>query len=117
MAVERFRIVGGARLCGEVKVAGAKNSVLKLMAATLLAPGKSTIRNVPEIVDVEIMAELLTRLGCSIERGKDFVTIDVPVAPGHRAEYDLVRKMRASINIARPTGRTRWPGRGRVTWW
>lgn len=102
MAVERFRIVGGARLCGEVKVAGAKNSVLKLMAATLLAPGKSTIRNVPEIVDVEIMAELLTRLGCSIERGKDFVTIDVPVAPGHRAEYDLVRKMRASINVLGP---------------
>lgn len=102
MAAERFRIVGGARLHGEVKVAGAKNSVLKLMAATLLAPGKTTIRNVPDIVDVEIMADLLTRLGCSIERGEDSVTIDVPVAPGHRAEYDLVRKMRASINVLGP---------------
>lgn len=72
------------------------------MAATLLAPGTTTIRNVPEIVDVEIMAELLTRLGCSVERGEDFVTIDVPIAPGHRAEYDLVRKMRASINVLGP---------------
>jgi UDP-N-acetylglucosamine 1-carboxyvinyltransferase len=102
MTSERFRIVGGARLHGEVRVSGAKNSVLKLMAATLLAPGRSTIRNVPDIVDVEIMAELLTRLGCSVERGDGFVIIDVPQIPGHRAEYDLVRKMRASINVLGP---------------
>jgi len=102
MTSERFRIVGGARLHGEVTVSGAKNSVLKLMAATLLAPGRSTIRNVPEIVDVEIMVDLLTRLGCSVERGDDFVIIDVPEVPGHRAEYDLVRKMRASINVLGP---------------
>lgn len=102
VATERFRIVGGARLRGAVKVTGAKNSVLKLMAATLLAPGKTTIRNVPEIVDVEIMADLLTRLGCSIERGEGSLAIDVPVTPGHRAEYDLVRKMRASINVLGP---------------
>ena len=102
MKSERFRIVGGARLHGQVKVSGAKNSVLKLMAATLLAPGRSTIRNVPEIVDVEIMADLLTRLGCSIERGEGYVIIDVPEVPGHRADYDLVRKMRASINVLGP---------------
>jgi UDP-N-acetylglucosamine 1-carboxyvinyltransferase len=102
MTSERFRIVGGVRLHGEVRVSGAKNSVLKLMAATLLAAGRSTIRNVPEIVDVEIMADLLTRLGCAIERGEDFVIIDVPEVPGHRADYDLVRKMRASINVLGP---------------
>jgi UDP-N-acetylglucosamine 1-carboxyvinyltransferase len=102
MTSERFRIVGGVRLHGEVWVSGAKNSVLKLMAATLLAPGRSTIRNVPEIVDVDIMAVLLTRLGCSVERGNNFVVIDVPAVPGHRAEYDLVRKMRASINVLGP---------------
>jgi len=102
MTSERFRIVGGARLHGEVRVSGAKNSVLKLMAATLLAPGRSTIRNVPDIVDVEIMAELLTRLGCTVERGDGFAIIDVPQIPGHRAEYDLVRKMRASINVLGP---------------
>lgn len=99
---ERLRIVGGARLQGEVTVAGAKNSVLKLMAATLLAPGKTFIGNVPDIADVAIMADLLTRLGCTVLSGSGFVTIDVPEVPGHRADYDLVRKMRASINVLGP---------------
>ena len=89
----RFRIVGGARLIGEVRVSGAKNSALKLMAAALLATGKTTIRNVPDIADIAIMAELLTRLGCTVVREKDWVTIDVPENPGHRADYDLVRKL------------------------
>ena len=99
---DRFRIVGGASLKGEVTVTGAKNSVLKLMAASLLAVGKTTIRNVPDIADVDIMAELLTRLGCTIERTVSTVTIDVPAALSHRADYDLVRKMRASINVLGP---------------
>ena len=98
----RFRIVGGARLHGEVRVSGAKNSALKLMAAALLATGKTTIRNVPDIADIGIMAELLTRLGCTVVRGDEWVTIDVPDVPGHRADYDLVRKMRASINVLGP---------------
>lgn len=72
------------------------------MAATLLAPGKTTILNVPEIADVGIMADLLTRLGCTVSRGKNSVTVDVPVIPGHRADYDLVRKLRASINVLGP---------------
>ena len=99
---ERLRIVGGARLQGEVAVAGAKNSVLKLMAAALLAPGKTRIGNVPEIADVGIMSELLTRLGCRVERGAGVVSIEVPQKLGHRADYDLVRKMRASINVLGP---------------
>jgi len=101
-AIDRFRVVGGARLVGEVSVSGAKNSALKLMAASLLAAGKTTIRNVPDIADVDIMADLLTRLGCTVVRGADLVTIDVPEVPGHRADYDLVRKMRASINVLGP---------------
>jgi len=101
-SLDRFRVTGGARLRGEVSVAGAKNSVLKLMAASLLAVGKSTITNVPEIADVEIMAELLTRLGCTVVHSKDILTIDVPEVLGHRADYDLVRKMRASINVLGP---------------
>jgi len=99
---DRFRVVGGARLHGEVTISGAKNSALKLMAATLLAPGKSTISNVPDIADVEIMGDLLTRLGCSVKNNNGVVTIDVPLIPGHRADYDLVRKMRASINVLGP---------------
>ena len=99
---DRFRIVGGTSLRGEVAVTGAKNSVLKLMAASLLAAGTTTIRNVPDIADVDIMADLLTRLGCTVVRGADTVTITVPQEPAHRADYDLVRKMRASINVLGP---------------
>ena len=99
---DRFRITGGCRLEGEVTVTGAKNSVLKLMAASLLAVGTTTIRNVPDIADVDIMADLLTRLGCTVKHDGSVVTIDVPAAPLHRADYDLVRKMRASINVLGP---------------
>lgn len=101
---DKFRVVGGAHLKGEVEVSGAKNSVLKLMAASLLAPGKTILENVPDIADVAIMSELLTRLGCGIDRDLSAATIeiDVPGEPLHRADYDLVRKMRASINVLGP---------------
>jgi UDP-N-acetylglucosamine 1-carboxyvinyltransferase len=99
---DRFRIHGGARLVGEVYVGGAKNSVLKLMAASLLAVGKSTIANVPAIADVEIMSDLLRRLGCTVTHEGALLTIEVPQVPMHRADYDLVRKMRASINVLGP---------------
>ena len=101
-SLDRFRITGGCRLEGEVTVTGAKNSVLKLMAASLLAVGTTTIRNVPDIADVDIMADLLTRLGCTVKHEGSVVTIDVPATPLHRADYDLVRKMRASINVLGP---------------
>lgn len=83
---------------------GAKNSVLKLMAAALLAPGTTTIREVPDILDVAIMGELLQRLGCSVERDVTgaAVSITVPEHPGHQADYDLVRRMRASICVLGP---------------
>ncbi|HZI98497.1 MAG TPA: UDP-N-acetylglucosamine 1-carboxyvinyltransferase [Actinomycetales bacterium] len=102
--MERIRVVGGAPLRGEVSVSGAKNSVLKLMAATLLAPGRSTLLDVPEIVDVAIMSELLRRLGCEVEHdlAGSRLDIDVPERPGHRADYELVRAMRASISVLGP---------------
>ena len=102
--MERLRVVGGARLSGTVRVSGAKNSALKLMAATLLAPGESKITNLPAIADVDYMAELLTRLGCSVKVNNELheVIIQVPKKLGHRADYDLVRKMRASINVLGP---------------
>ena len=101
---DRFRVLGGTSLRGDVYVHGAKNSVLKLMAVTLLAPGKSTIHNVPDIADVAMMAELLETLGCKVVRdlSSQSVTIDVPETPGHRAEYEIVRKLRASINVLGP---------------
>ncbi|MFN9954022.1 MAG: UDP-N-acetylglucosamine 1-carboxyvinyltransferase, partial [bacterium] len=103
-SLDRFRVVGGTSLRGDVTIQGAKNSVLKLMAVTLLAPGKSTIHNVPDIADVAMMADLLERLGCTITRDirNQSISIDVPENPGHRAEYELVRKLRASINVLGP---------------
>ncbi len=102
--MEAFRVVGGTRLVGDVRVPGAKNSALKLMAAALLAVGRTTLVDVPDIVDVRIMAELLRRLGCDVDHDADggVVTITVPEIPGHRADYDLVRAMRASISVLGP---------------
>ena len=100
--MERFLVAGGARLAGEVSVTGAKNSVLKLMAASLLAEGRTTLTSVPDILDVTIMAEVLRRLGCVVERADGTVTIDVPAQPGHEADYDLVRRIRASIAVLGP---------------
>ena len=103
-ALTRFRITGGSPLSGEVGVVGAKNSALKLMAAALLAVGRTELSNVPQIVDVAVMAELLRRLGCTVERdlGAGTVSIDVPERLGHRADYELVRAMRASISVLGP---------------
>ena len=102
--MEAFRIVGGARLLGEVRVTGAKNSVLKLMAASLLAEGTTVLREVPHILDVEYMAELLRRLGCEVvhDVAERTVTITVHAVPHHKADYDLVRRLRASINVLGP---------------
>ncbi len=101
---ETIRVVGGSRLHGEVTVTGAKNSALKLMAASLLAAGRTVLEGVPDIVDVRIMAELLRRLGCEVVHlpASGTVEIDVPDQPGHRADYDLVRAMRASISVLGP---------------
>jgi UDP-N-acetylglucosamine 1-carboxyvinyltransferase len=102
--VEVLRVSGGARLQGEVQVHGAKNSVLKLMAASLLATGRTTLLDVPDIVDVRIMVALLDRLGCTVrhDAASRRLDIDVPADPGHRADYELVRAMRASISVLGP---------------
>ncbi|MEO6957225.1 MAG: UDP-N-acetylglucosamine 1-carboxyvinyltransferase [Antricoccus sp.] len=97
-----FRVVGGARLQGEVTVSGAKNSVLKLMAASLLATGTTTIHRVPDILDVAIMAEVLRRLGCVVERAEDTLQITVPPNPLTVTDYQLVRRMRATVAVLGP---------------
>jgi UDP-N-acetylglucosamine 1-carboxyvinyltransferase len=102
--MERFRVVGGASLLGEVSVVGAKNSALKLMAGALLAVGRTHLSNVPAIIDVTIMAELLRRLGCAVDydAGAGVVELDVPENIMHRADYELVRALRASICVLGP---------------
>jgi UDP-N-acetylglucosamine 1-carboxyvinyltransferase len=110
--VDVITVSGGSRLAGEVHVVGAKNSALKLMAAALLAPGRSVITNVPRITDIAIMGEVLRRLGCEVSFAADLsspagdraraVTVDVPDNPGTEADYDLVRRLRASICVLGP---------------
>jgi UDP-N-acetylglucosamine 1-carboxyvinyltransferase len=100
--VEILRVAGGARLAGEVTVVGAKNSVLKLMAAALLAEGRTEVTNIPRILDVTIMSEVLRRLGCDVVADGDTLVIDVPAEPRTEADYDLVRQLRASICVLGP---------------
>ncbi len=101
-----LRVTGGARLAGGVDVVGAKNSVLKLMAAALLAPGDTTIGNLPAISDVAIMRQLLERLGCTVTESEhdsvDRVTISTPQELSSEAPYELVRKIRGSICVLGP---------------
>lgn len=93
---------GGARLSGVVDVVGAKNSVLKLMAAALLAEGTTTLTNCPEILDVPLMADVLRSLGCTVAIDGGTVTIDVPAEPGSQADYRPVSKLRASVCVLGP---------------
>jgi UDP-N-acetylglucosamine 1-carboxyvinyltransferase len=99
---EHFRIHGGARLAGEVQVVGAKNSVLKLMAAALLAEGTTTITNCPEILDVPLMADVLRGLGCEVDVTGDTVGITTPAEPKHEADYASVSRLRASVCVLGP---------------
>ena len=100
--MERLRIQGGTRLAGQVRVGGAKNSVLKLMAAALLTQGRTVLHDVPGILDVSYMGELLERLGCTLSRDGDTLTIDVPEEIEYEADYELVRRLRASITVLGP---------------
>jgi len=100
--VNTFTVTGGARLAGTATVTGAKNSALKLMAAALLAEGTSTIHAVPDIADVEIMGEVLRRLGCDVQQEAGSIRIGVPHHLGTETDYDLVRRMRAAICVLGP---------------
>ena len=99
---EHFRVHGGARLAGEVDVVGAKNSVLKLMAAALLAEGTTTITNCPEILDVPLMADVLRSLGCKVLVDHDVVSITTPGELAAEADYASVSKLRASVCVLGP---------------
>lgn len=99
---------GGNRLSGTVSIGGAKNSALKLMAASIMAAGETRIDNVPLISDVEVMEEVLATLGAKVTRGsaRDIddhtVFIDASNLTSFRTPYHLVAKMRASISILGP---------------
>jgi len=91
-------------LRGTAYVGGAKNSALKLMAAALLAAGRTVVGNVPDILDVHVMARLLEELGCTVDLSTETGTaaIDVPESLAPEAPYELVRRLRASISVLGP---------------
>lgn len=100
--MDEIRVKGGTALRGTVGVLGAKNAVLKEMAATLLAPGRYVLSNVPGIFDVELMADVLRHTGAFCELSGHELSVSVPKRLVPEAPIDLVRQMRASIVILGP---------------
>ncbi len=100
--MEQFVVCGGARLAGVVQVAGAKNSVLKLMAAALLAEGTTVLTNCPAIEDLPLMADVLRGLGCTVLIDADRVTINTPAEVSHVADFPAVSRLRASVAVLGP---------------
>ncbi|MEX0991502.1 MAG: UDP-N-acetylglucosamine 1-carboxyvinyltransferase [Actinomycetota bacterium] len=100
--MDRLFVTGGTRLEGVVPISGAKNSALKLMAASLLAEGTSTIENVPKIDDCRTMVEVLEYLGAKVDWDDDGLRIDTTGVDSHEAPYELVSRMRASIIVLGP---------------
>lgn len=96
---ETINVIGGKPLKGIIEVEGAKNSALKLMAASIIANGVTTIHNVPNISDVAIMAEVLRRLGATVTASDHLIEIDTSDINSFETPYELVAKMRASISI------------------
>ena len=95
-------VEGGARLQGTVGVRGAKNAVLKEMMSALLAPGRHRLTNVPTILDVELMCQVLEHIGCRVEQGDHELWVVVPDEINPEAPIELVRQMRASIVVLGP---------------
>jgi len=98
-----IKVVGGRSVTGEVTVEGAKNSALKLMAATIMAPGVTTLTNVPNIADVHVMGKVLKTLGARIEVvGLHELKIDTTDITSWETPYSLVAQMRASTAVLGP---------------
>jgi UDP-N-acetylglucosamine 1-carboxyvinyltransferase len=100
--MDRLSVTGGTPLEGSVPIAGAKNSALKLLAASLLASGRTTIRNVPRIRDCITMVEVLEHLGVVAVWDGDTVVLDTTAVQPIETPYDLVSQMRASILVLGP---------------
>ncbi len=98
-----FHITGPVRLSGRITVSGSKNASLPIMAATIMAPGKSVIKNAVRLSDVTVLGRLLSQLGAKLNRNEnDDLHIDSTVIDNPIGEYDILRKMRAGICILGP---------------
>ena len=98
-----FHIEGPVQLSGSVSIKGSKNASLPIMAATILAPGKSYLKAVPHLSDISVCGKLLAQLGCKLTRGtNDELSIDSTVIDNPVGDYEIVRRMRAGICILGP---------------
>ncbi len=97
--MQRFIIEGGKKLSGSVRISGAKNSALPIIAASLLTDKKVVLENVPDVSDVRTMIELITHLGASVEFDRNVLKIHTPAITNIEAPYDIIRKMRASYYV------------------
>lgn len=95
--MSKLKISGGNRLNGEIKIHGAKNSALPILAATLLIKGESTIYNCPRLSDVDAAIKILTHLGCTCSRENNTVTVNADTVTNNEIPDELMREMRSSI--------------------
>ena len=100
--MDKFIINGGKKLSGKVEISGAKNAILPIMTATLLAKGKSVLHNVPHLNDIKMMAHVLRVIGARVDYYDGILEIDATHASYFEAPYELVSKMRASIYVLAP---------------
>ncbi|CUU02871.1 UDP-N-acetylglucosamine 1-carboxyvinyltransferase [Candidatus Kryptobacter tengchongensis] len=100
--MEKFVIIGGKKLSGSVEISGAKNSVLALMPATILASGTYKIYNTPDLRDVKTMSQVLMEMGIDVKFESHVLTINTENISKFEAPYELVKKMRASIYVLGP---------------
>jgi len=100
--VESMVIQGEQRLEGSVRIGGAKNAALPILAATLLGKGSCTLTNMPQVADVFTMSKLLRHLGATVETNGDRFTVSVDEISSYRAPYKLVKTMRASVLVLGP---------------
>ena len=106
-------ITGGNRLCGEVRISGAKNAALPILASTILGGGECVITNVPRVVDVLTMGKLLSIFGAKVSHEGNRAVIKADVVDSTEAPYDLVKTMRASVLALGPLV-ARW-GKAKVS--
>ena len=98
-----FSIDGPCQLKGTVRISGSKNAALPIIASTILAQGKSVIKDVPNLSDIRVLAQLLDSLGAKTARAENGdLEVDATVIDNYVGEYDIVRKMRASICVLGP---------------
>jgi UDP-N-acetylglucosamine 1-carboxyvinyltransferase len=100
--MDKFVIHGGRPLEGTVEISGSKNATLPIMAAALLAPGRYSFTNIPNLRDVKTMASLLGQMGIRVDHGENALNLQVPEEHSLIAPYDLVRTMRASFYVLGP---------------